>query len=58
MFSYNLVVACQLPESATRALGAFLFAKNIPLIIVRSNGLMGYMRSVFPEQTGKRAAHF
>lgn len=43
---FNFVVASQLTLLQLRDLAKFLYEKNIPLIIVRSIGLIGYVRVI------------
>lgn len=53
---FDLVIACCTPSGATRSLAAFLYAKSIPLIWVRSYGLFGHLRLSVPEITGSLAS--
>lgn len=42
--AYTLIIACQLPFSEIRTLGAICEQNNIKLIVAKSNGLLGYLR--------------
>mmetsp|Transcript_8534 Transcript_8534/g.31565 ORF Transcript_8534/g.31565 Transcript_8534/m.31565 type:complete len:451 (+) Transcript_8534:4461-5813(+) len=44
--NYNYVIASQMPLHRVRELAAYLYEKNIPLVIVRSFGLIGYIRTI------------
>ncbi|XP_063266591.1 NEDD8-activating enzyme E1 regulatory subunit isoform X1 [Prinia subflava] len=46
---FNLVVATQLPESTLLRLADVLWNSNIPLLVCRTYGLVGYMRVVIKE---------
>nr|XP_054496787.1 NEDD8-activating enzyme E1 regulatory subunit isoform X2 [Agelaius phoeniceus] len=48
---FNLVVATQLPESTLLRLAEVLWNSNIPLLVCRTYGLVGYMRVVIKEHT-------
>ncbi|KAK2529913.1 hypothetical protein Q9233_006298 [Columba guinea] len=48
---FNLVVATQLPESTLLRLAELLWNSNIPLLVCRTYGLVGYMRIVMKEHT-------
>ncbi|XP_054245620.1 NEDD8-activating enzyme E1 regulatory subunit isoform X2 [Indicator indicator] len=48
---FNLVVATQLPESTLLRLAELLWNSNIPLLVCRTYGLVGYMRVVIKEHT-------
>ncbi|XP_062327622.1 NEDD8-activating enzyme E1 regulatory subunit [Osmerus eperlanus] len=48
---FNLVVAVQLPESTSLRLGAVLWSANVPFVLCRTYGLIGYMRLVVKEHT-------
>ncbi|XP_062442883.1 NEDD8-activating enzyme E1 regulatory subunit isoform X2 [Rhea pennata] len=46
---FNLVVATQLPESTLLRLAEVLWNSNIPLLVCRTYGLVGYMRIIIKE---------
>ncbi|XP_039359637.1 NEDD8-activating enzyme E1 regulatory subunit isoform X1 [Mauremys reevesii] len=46
---FNLVVATQLPESILVRLAEILWNANIPLLVCRTYGLVGYMRIIIKE---------
>ncbi|XP_025914819.1 NEDD8-activating enzyme E1 regulatory subunit isoform X1 [Apteryx rowi] len=46
---FNLVVATQLPESTLLRLAELLWNSNIPLLVCRTYGLVGYMRVIIKE---------
>uniref|UniRef100_A0A8C3HDH6 NEDD8-activating enzyme E1 regulatory subunit n=1 Tax=Chrysemys picta bellii TaxID=8478 RepID=A0A8C3HDH6_CHRPI len=46
---FNLVVATQLPESILVRLAEILWNSNIPLLVCRTYGLVGYMRIMIKE---------
>uniref|UniRef100_A0A8C3RTN2 NEDD8-activating enzyme E1 regulatory subunit n=1 Tax=Chelydra serpentina TaxID=8475 RepID=A0A8C3RTN2_CHESE len=46
---FNLVVATQLPESILVRLAEILWNSNIPLLVCRTYGLVGYMRIIIKE---------
>uniref|UniRef100_A0A8C0GQC6 NEDD8-activating enzyme E1 regulatory subunit n=1 Tax=Chelonoidis abingdonii TaxID=106734 RepID=A0A8C0GQC6_CHEAB len=46
---FNLVVATQLPESILMRLAEILWNANIPLLVCRTYGLVGYMRIIIKE---------
>uniref|UniRef100_A0A8C0EDL1 NEDD8-activating enzyme E1 regulatory subunit n=1 Tax=Bubo bubo TaxID=30461 RepID=A0A8C0EDL1_BUBBB len=48
---FNLVVATQLPESTLLRLAELLWNSNIPLLVCRTYGLVGYMRVIIKEHT-------
>ncbi|XP_027557760.1 NEDD8-activating enzyme E1 regulatory subunit [Neopelma chrysocephalum] len=48
---FNLVIATQLPESTLLRLAELLWNSNIPLLVCRTYGLVGYMRVVIKEHT-------
>ncbi|XP_054054307.1 NEDD8-activating enzyme E1 regulatory subunit isoform X1 [Rissa tridactyla] len=48
---FNLVVATQLPESTLLRLAELLWDSNIPLLVCRTYGLVGYMRVIIKEHT-------
>ncbi|XP_062474227.1 NEDD8-activating enzyme E1 regulatory subunit isoform X2 [Pezoporus occidentalis] len=48
---FNLVVATQLSESMLLRLAELLWNSNIPLLVCRTYGLVGYMRIVIKEHT-------
>ncbi|KAM8799502.1 NEDD8-activating enzyme E1 regulatory subunit [Eudromia elegans] len=48
---FNLVVATQLPESTLLRLAELLWNSNIPLLVCRTYGLVGYMRVVIKEHS-------
>lgn len=47
--SFNLVIATQLYGNEYRTLAKFLYDNSIPMIAVRTNGLLGYIRLALPE---------
>jgi len=49
--TFTIVVACDLPEAALRKLASYLYERNIPLVIPRSYGFIGYLRIATPEHT-------
>jgi amyloid beta precursor protein binding protein 1 len=49
--TFTIVVACDMPEGALRKLAAHLYERNIPLVIPRSYGFIGYLRIATPEHT-------
>ena len=49
--TYTIVVACDLPEAALRKLATYLYEHNIPLVVPRSYGFIGYLRIATPEHT-------
>ncbi|KAM8983083.1 NEDD8-activating enzyme E1 regulatory subunit isoform 1-T1 [Ara ararauna] len=48
---FNLVVATQLSESMLLRLAELLWNSNIPLLVCRTYGLVGYMRVIIKEHT-------
>ncbi|XP_061201941.1 NEDD8-activating enzyme E1 regulatory subunit isoform X2 [Neopsephotus bourkii] len=48
---FNLVVATQLSESTLLRLAELLWNSNIPLLVCRTYGLVGYMRVIIKEHT-------
>jgi amyloid beta precursor protein binding protein 1 len=52
--NFTLVIASNVPEQPLLQLGAICFKHNITLLSIRSYGLIGYLRVVVPEHTGKR----
>ncbi|XP_077686899.1 NEDD8-activating enzyme E1 regulatory subunit isoform X1 [Eretmochelys imbricata] len=46
---FNLVIATQLPESILVRLAEILWNSNIPLLVCRTYGLVGYMRIIIKE---------
>ena len=46
---FSAVVATQLSEGVLRTLAKYLFAKNIPLLAIRTNGLIATLRVQVPE---------
>uniref|UniRef100_A0A8B9SZI5 NEDD8-activating enzyme E1 regulatory subunit n=1 Tax=Anas platyrhynchos TaxID=8839 RepID=A0A8B9SZI5_ANAPL len=46
---FNLVVATQLPESTLLRLAELLWNSNVPLLVCRTYGLVGYMRVIIKE---------
>jgi len=48
---YSLVIATQMPEAALRTLAAALWAQGVPLLAVRSFGLVGTLRLAKGEHT-------
>ncbi|XP_025065255.1 NEDD8-activating enzyme E1 regulatory subunit isoform X2 [Alligator sinensis] len=46
---FNMVVATQLPESTLLRLAELLWNYNIPLLVCRTYGLVGYMRIIIKE---------
>lgn len=48
---FTLVIATQLPGEVTAALAAVLEACSVPLVVVRSYGLLGYLRIYSREHT-------
>nr|XP_025044197.1 NEDD8-activating enzyme E1 regulatory subunit [Pelodiscus sinensis] len=48
---FNLVVATQLPESTLVRLAEILWNANIPLLVCRTYGLVGYMRIIIKEHS-------
>ncbi|XP_010583546.1 PREDICTED: NEDD8-activating enzyme E1 regulatory subunit [Haliaeetus leucocephalus] len=48
---FNLVVATQLPESTLLRLAELLWNSNVPLLVCRTYGLVGYMRVIIKEHT-------
>ncbi|KAJ3225897.1 NEDD8-activating enzyme E1 regulatory subunit [Clydaea vesicula] len=48
---FTIVVASQLIEVELLKLSAFLWENNIPLIVVRTYGFIGYLRIAVPEHT-------
>ncbi|NXT45750.1 ULA1 enzyme, partial [Pluvianellus socialis] len=48
---FNLVVATQLPESTLLRLAELLWNFNVPLLVCRTYGLVGYMRVIIKEHT-------
>lgn len=49
--TFTIVIACDVPEAALRKLAAYLYERNIPLVIPRSYGFIGYLRVATPEHT-------
>lgn len=49
--AFTVVVATDLPEAPLRKLAAFLYEHNIPIIVPRSYGFVGYLRISTPEHT-------
>ena len=45
---FSLVIATQLPASTLRELGKACAASSVPLLVVRTYGLIGYVRVVLP----------
>jgi amyloid beta precursor protein binding protein 1 len=41
---FRIVIGCHLPEPSIKKLAAYLFPKNIPFIVLRSEGMLGYAR--------------
>lgn len=50
--SFSVVVAANLAESLLLLLAAALWAAGVPLLVVRSYGMIGYIRLVTAEHTG------
>uniref|UniRef100_A0A8C7VLY3 NEDD8-activating enzyme E1 regulatory subunit n=1 Tax=Oncorhynchus mykiss TaxID=8022 RepID=A0A8C7VLY3_ONCMY len=48
---FTLVIGVQLPESTCLRLGSVLWNANIPFLVCRTYGLVGYMRLVVKEHT-------
>uniref|UniRef100_A0A4W5MQR9 NEDD8-activating enzyme E1 regulatory subunit n=1 Tax=Hucho hucho TaxID=62062 RepID=A0A4W5MQR9_9TELE len=48
---FTLVIGVQLPESTCLRLGSVLWNANIPFLVCRTYGLVGYMRLVVQEHT-------
>jgi len=46
---FNVVIATQMYGADVETLAAYLQSKNIPLIVARTNGLLGSVRLVVPE---------
>jgi len=46
---FSLVIAAQMYGKPLEALAAYLYKKRIPLVVGRTNGLMGYVRLQVPE---------
>eukprot|EP01102_Stenamoeba_stenopodia_P002521 TRINITY_DN12358_c0_g1_i1.p1 TRINITY_DN12358_c0_g1~~TRINITY_DN12358_c0_g1_i1.p1 ORF type:complete len:528 (-),score=135.34 TRINITY_DN12358_c0_g1_i1:30-1613(-) len=49
--SFSVVIASNLAEQPLLKLAAFLHKNNIPLVVARSYGFLGYTRLVIPEHT-------
>ena len=47
--SFNVVIATNLKESSLKKLAQYLWNENVPLIVIRSYGLVGYIRIVTKE---------
>ncbi|XP_074637424.1 NEDD8-activating enzyme E1 regulatory subunit-like [Acropora palmata] len=47
--SFSVVIATQLPEETLLNLGSLLWSHNIPLLVCRTYGFIGYMRIVLQE---------
>ncbi|XP_015754428.1 PREDICTED: NEDD8-activating enzyme E1 regulatory subunit-like [Acropora digitifera] len=47
--SFSVVIATQLPEETLLNLGSLLWSHNIPLLVCRTYGFIGYMRVVLHE---------
>jgi amyloid beta precursor protein binding protein 1 len=41
---FRIVIGCHLPEPSVKKLGEYLYPKNIPFIVLRSEGMLGYAR--------------
>uniref|UniRef100_A0A4W5MKC0 NEDD8-activating enzyme E1 regulatory subunit n=1 Tax=Hucho hucho TaxID=62062 RepID=A0A4W5MKC0_9TELE len=48
---FTLVIGVQLPESTCLRLGSVLWNANVPFLVCRTYGLVGYMRLVVKEHT-------
>jgi amyloid beta precursor protein binding protein 1 len=48
---FKLVIASQLPQASKLKLAAHLYKEHIPLLLLRSNGLLGHIRLAVPEYT-------
>ncbi|KAG7473585.1 hypothetical protein MATL_G00097440 [Megalops atlanticus] len=48
---FSLVIGVQLPESTCLRLGAVLWSADVPYLVCRTYGLVGYMRLVVKEHT-------
>ncbi|PRP80462.1 amyloid beta precursor protein-binding protein 1 [Planoprotostelium fungivorum] len=48
---YSVIIANGLPEETVLRLSSFAWEKNIPLVVVKTNGLIGSLRVVVPEHT-------
>ena len=48
---FSLVIATQLPSSTLRELGKACTSSGIPLLVVRTYGLIGYVRVVLPRDS-------
>lgn len=46
---FTLVIATQMPEDSLKKVASVLWQHNVPLMVVRSYGLIGYLRLVKPE---------
>eukprot|EP00041_Stephanoeca_diplocostata_P038488 m.1519966 g.1519966 ORF g.1519966 m.1519966 type:complete len:308 (-) comp25226_c0_seq11:6041-6964(-) len=46
---FSVVIAAQIPESTVLSLAAVLWDANIPLVVVRAYGMLGYMRVAVQE---------
>ena len=49
--NFTLVIATQLPTSTILQLANILYPRNIPLLVIRSYGLIGYLRIIKAEHT-------
>jgi len=54
---FKLIIATDLSEAAVLALSDLCWARHIPLMVVRTFGLLGYLRIVVPEHAGTDRAH-
>jgi len=53
---FKLIIATDLSEAAVLALSDLCWARQIPLMVVRTFGLVGYLRIVVPEHAGTDTA--
>ncbi|MED6238689.1 NEDD8-activating enzyme E1 regulatory subunit [Ataeniobius toweri] len=50
---FTIVIGVQLPESTCLRLGSVLWSASVPFLVCKTYGLIGYMRLVVQEHTGK-----
>jgi amyloid beta precursor protein binding protein 1 len=51
--SFDLIIETNLKESTKKKLAQYLWNENIPMVILRSYGLIGYIRVISKEHTSR-----
>jgi len=49
--TFTVVIAVNLPEAPLRKLASFLYDRQVPLIVAKTYGFIGYLRTIVSEHT-------